>query len=397
MLLLDPAFLPQLEKNFLKMIKVFIIFGTRPEAIKLAPVIKEMEKYSSKFRVTICVTGQHKEMLNQVLEIFDLVPDINLNIMKKNQSLSDITIEVLRRLEEFFKQKEPDLIVVQGDTTTTFAASLAAYYARIKIAHIEAGLRSGDKYNPFPEEINRKLTDCLADFYFAPTEKAKENLINEGIEQKKIFVTGNTVIDALLTISKKIEKTKKARQIEEMFFSNYGVNLNGRRILLVTGHRRESFGPDFESICYGLKKVAEVHEDVSIVYPVHLNPNVREPVYRILGHVPNIHLLEPLDYEHFVWLMTKSFAVLTDSGGVQEEAPALGKPVLVMRKTTERPEGIEAGTACLVGVNRNNIYQKARLLLDNSEYYQKMAKAVNPYGDGRASQRIVKILDEYFS
>lgn len=375
--------------------KVLILFGTRPEAIKLAPVIKKFKSQNSKFITKICVTAQHREMLDQVLDLFEIELDYDLNIMKHNQSLSDITVDGLRKLEEILNREKPDFILVQGDTTTTFVSSLAAYYSKIKIAHIEAGLRTKDKFNPFPEEINRRLTDCLSDLYFAPTEKARENLLKEGVDESKIFVTGNTVIDALLMMVEKQKGEKIQKDMERRFLNKYGILFDNRKLILVTGHRRESFGKDFENICYGLKKIAMNNHDVRIVYPVHLNPNVQKPVRKILTGVSNIHLIEPLDYFSFVWLMNQSYLILTDSGGLQEEAPTLGKPVLVMRKKTERPEGIEAGTAKLVGTDSEKIFLETMKLMDDEKLYQAIAKTVNPYGDGKASERIYEILERF--
>lgn len=374
--------------------KVLIIFGTRPEAIKMAPVIKRLEAKNSKLKPVVCVTAQHREMLDQMLEIFDIQPDYDLDIMKENQNLFDITANGLKKLEKVFIKEKPSIILVQGDTTTTFIASLAAYYLKTKIGHIEAGLRTKDKFNPFPEEINRRLTDCLADYYFVHTEKAKKNLINEGIDKKNIFLTGNTVIDALLMVIEKQKNEKIQKILEKKFKKDFDLSFDNRRVILVTGHRRESFGKEFENICYGLKKIALDNQDVQIIYPVHLNPNVQKPVRKILTNIRNVHLIEPLDYFSFIWLMNKAYVILTDSGGIQEEAPSLGKPVLVMRKTTERTEGIEAGTAKLVGTDSEKIYSETMKLLEDKDLYQRMAKAVNPYGDGKAAERIVNILLE---
>jgi UDP-N-acetylglucosamine 2-epimerase (non-hydrolysing) len=371
---------------------ILIIFGTRPEAIKMAPVIIKLRAKSKELRTIVCVTAQHREMLDQVLDIFQIRPDYDLGIMKQNQSLFDVTVNGLKKLENILKKEKPDIILVQGDTTTTFIASLAAYYLKIKIGHIEAGLRTKDKFNPFPEEINRRLTDCLADMYFVHTEKAKENLLKEGVDKEKILLTGNTVIDALQIIVKKQNSKKIQKEIEQRFFSNYGISFDNKKLILVTGHRRESFGRDFENICKGLKKIALSNQDIQIIYPVHLNPNVQNPVRKILSGIANVHLIEPLDYFTFVWLMNRAYLILTDSGGIQEEAPSLGKPVLVMRKKTERTEGIEAGTAKLVGTDSEKIYSEAIKLLKNIRLYQKMSKAVNPYGDGKAAERIIKKL-----
>ncbi len=374
------------------MIKTLFIFGTRPEAIKLAPVIIKSKKYHDKFRVRICVTAQHRQMLDQVLNIFKIKPDYDLNIMQENQSLFDTTANSLRQIERVLKKENPDMVIVQGDTTTTFVSSLAAFYSKIKIAHIEAGLRTNNKFNPFPEEINRRLTDCIADLYFVPTERAKNNLIAEGVDKNKIYLTGNTVVDALLMIVRRQRPRNVQEYYNRFFMKNYGISFNNKRTILVTIHRRESFGKDFENICLGLKKIAEMNESVQIIYPVHLNPNVQKPVKKILSNCKNIFLLEPLDYLTFVWLMNKSYLILTDSGGIQEEAPSLGKPVLVIRKTTERPEGVEAGVAKLVGVESESIYSETMRLLTENKLYQKMSRSVNPYGDGRAADRIIEIL-----
>lgn len=366
--------------------KILTIFGTRPEAIKLAPLIKELQKHPA-VTSRVCVTAQHREMLDQVLQLFNIKCDWDLDLMRKDQSLFGITARALQSLEGILKEERPDIILVQGDTTTAFVASLAAYYLKIKIGHVEAGLRTADKFNPFPEEINRRLADVLSDLWFAPTEKAKENLLQEGFPPGKIFVTGNTVIDALFLILHQESQAKN-----QLVLSDFGLATDDSRLILVTGHRRESFGKGFEQICYGLKKMAEHNKDIQIVYPVHLNPHVKEPVYRILGGVANIHLIEPLDYARFAFLMSQCYLILTDSGGIQEEAPALGKPVLVMRDKTERPEAIEAGTAKLVGTNSERIFLESQKLLDDHSEYKQMAKITNPFGDGRAAERIVNTL-----
>ena len=366
--------------------KVLTIFGTRPEAIKLAPVIKELERHSESIS-RVCVTAQHREMLDQVLELFEIKPDWDLDLMRKDQSLFDITARGLQGLQDVFKEEQPDIVLVQGDTTTAFVASLAAYYLRVKIGHVEAGRRTEDKYNPFPEEMNRRLADVLSDLYFAPTQRAEQNLLREGISAERVFITGNTVIDALFLVLRQEPRSKS-----QLVFSDFGLSTDDSRLILVTGHRRESFGEGFEKICQGLKLIAERNPDVQIVYPVHMNPNVKEPVYRILGGVENVHLIEPLDYAQFVFLMKRAYLILTDSGGIQEEAPSLGKPVLVMRGKTERPEAIEAGTARLVGTDSNRIFRETQRLLDNADEYDKMARAVNPFGDGKAAERIVQVL-----
>jgi UDP-N-acetylglucosamine 2-epimerase (non-hydrolysing) len=375
--------------------KILIIFGTRPEAIKLAPVIDQLRVKRKKVKPVVCVTSQHRDMLDQALSLFEIRPDYDLNIMEDNQSLFDVTIIGLRKLENILKKEKPYIILVQGDTSTTLTASLAAYYLKIKIGHIEAGLRTRDKFNPFPEEINRRLTDCLADLYFAPTKKAKENLIKEDIPEEKIFITGNTIIDTLLTTIGKQKDKRVQENLTHILKSKYGISLDNGKIILVTGHRRESFGGDIESICQGLKKIVQNNHDVQIIYPVHLNPNVQQPVKNMLGNIEGIDLIEPLDYFSFVFLMNNSYLILTYSSGIQEEAPSLGKPVLVLRKTTERPEGIEAGTAKLVGTESERIFSETTKLLKNKELYQGMARAVNPYGDGRASERIYEILERF--
>ena len=371
-------------------IAALVIFGTRPEAIKLAPVIRELQGRPG-FRTGVCITAQHREMLDQVLGLFHIRPDYDLDLMRENQSLFELTSRVLAELEPVLEREKPDVVLVQGDTTTAFVAALASYYLRIKIAHVEAGLRTEDRYNPFPEEMNRRLADTIADFCFAPTDTAARNLRKEGISDSRIYVTGNTVIDALQTIQREQSSEATQQYYEKVFSERYGIVLD-RRTLLVTGHRRESFGAEFESICLGLRKLAEENEDIRVVYPVHLNPNVQEPVQRILGGVERVHLIEPLQYASFVWLMGRCHFVLTDSGGVQEEAPSLGKPVLVMRRRTERPEGVDAGVARLTGTDSESIYTEAQRLLDDPAAYAEMAHAINPYGDGQASRRIVDIL-----
>jgi UDP-N-acetylglucosamine 2-epimerase (non-hydrolysing) len=375
--------------------KILIVFGTRPEAIKLAPVIKELEKHTTKFSPVVCVTGQHRKMLDQVLRIFDIRPAYDLNIMNKNQTLHDITTRGLLGVKEVIEKERPNLVMVQGDTTTTFAASLASFYAKTPVAHVEAGLRTYDKFQPYPEEINRRLTTQIADFHFAPTERSRQNLLMEAIAQKKVFVTGNTVIDALLMVVNRQVADDEQEKWGRYFADMVGLSLNGKRkLILVTGHRRENFGVGFENICKAIKAVSE-SRDVEVVYPVHLNPNVQKPVRSILGKVQNVHLIEPLEYEPFIYLMSKSHIILTDSGGIQEEAPSLGKPVLVMRETTERPEAVEAGTVRLVGTDAEMIVKEAERLLRNKAYYAKMSSVLNPYGDGKAARRIVKILSSF--
>ncbi len=366
--------------------KILFIFGTRPEAIKMAPLISELEKSGDFFEVKICVTGQHREMLDQVLNFFGIKPDFDLNLMKQNQTLFDITADAIRGLGGILNTYEPDLIFVQGDTTTAFAGSLAGYYKKIRVAHLEAGLRSGNRYSPFPEEVNRILAGHIADFHFAPTTAARENLLSENIREN-IHVVGNTVIDALflgLEIIRSGDEKKYADYFNFLDFS--------KKIILVTGHRRESFGAPFENICSALKEIAARAEDAQIIYPVHLNPNVREPVNRILKNRERIHLVEPLDYPYLIYLMDRSCFVLTDSGGIQEEAPSLGKPVLVMRDVTERMEGVRAGNARIVGTDPDKIVGESVKLLRSRGHYNRMSRAKNPYGDGTASRQIADIL-----
>ena len=378
--------------------KVLIVFGTRPEAIKLAPVIRELSG-RPEFTPVICVTAQHRQMLDQVLTLFRIRPDYDLNIMRDNQSVFDVTVQSLTRLGEVMERERPDVVLVQGDTTTVMTGALAAYYLRIPIGHVEAGLRTGDKYNPFPEEINRVFADLVADLLFAPTEGAKQNLLGQGVDPGRIFVTGNTAVDALLDVVGRLTNMDGAdgmlEGLPESLLGRLRDNGATRRLVLVTGHRRESFGEDLENICMALGEIARRNPDVEVVYPVHLNPNVRNPVHRILGGSQRVHLLEPLGYVPFVWLMKRSYLVLTDSGGIQEEAPSLGKPTLVMRKVTERPEGIEAGAAALVGVETDSILAATQRLLDNGDVYRSMSAVRNPYGDGRASGRIADILHEW--
>jgi UDP-N-acetylglucosamine 2-epimerase (non-hydrolysing) len=369
-------------------IKTLCIFGTRPEAIKMAPLALALAA-DSDFESKVCVTGQHREMLDQVLGLFNIEPDFDLNIMKPGQDLTDVTTEILQGMKHVFQKYKPDIVLVHGDTATTFAASLAAYYQQIPVAHIEAGLRTGNLYSPWPEEANRKLTGALAKFHLAPTDNSRENLLREGVDSHSIIVTGNTVIDALLEVVARLDKDPVLRTEATKPFKH--INLN-RKIILVTGHRRESFGGGFERICHALIEVAQQHADVEIVYPVHLNPNVREPVNRLLVGIPNIHLIEPLDYLPFVHLMSNSHIILTDSGGIQEEAPSLGKPVLVMRDTTERPEAVAAGTVKLVGTDTANIVRTLNNLLTDNNSYRAMSFAHNPYGDGKSCTRILDAL-----
>lgn len=370
-----------------RMNHIFFVFGTRPEAIKLAPLINKLQQNKA-VRITVCVTAQHRQMLDQVLDLFGIIPDIDLNIMKLGQDLVGITSEVLINLQKVFQERSPDLVIVHGDTTTTFAAALAAFYEKIPVAHVEAGLRTRNFYAPWPEEMNRTFVGKLAHLHFAPTEKSKLNLLAEGVTEDKIFVTGNTVIDALLeTKAAFLDDPIKRKSLDEHFaFLD-----SEKRTILVTGHRRENFGQGFENICESIRELAE-REDIQIVYPVHLNPNVQNPVRRFLEAHPRIFLIKPLDYLPFIYLMDRSYLILTDSGGVQEEAPSLGKPVLVMRETTERPEAVEAGTVMLVGTNKTKILDNVTLLLNDKNMYEKFSKAHNPYGDGLASERIMDIL-----
>lgn len=374
--------------------KILIVFGTRPEAIKMAPLIKAFETYNNKmFTTKVCVTAQHREMLDQVLEIFDIVPDYDLNIMKPGQDLYDITSNVLLGMRDILTDFKPDIVLVHGDTTTTCATSLAAFYQKIKVGHVEAGLRTNNLYSPWPEEANRQVTGVIANYHFAPTELSRLNLLKENKNPDNIIVTGNTVIDALFLVLNKIENSKDfQKKIHDQMSSINHLLKNNQKIILVTGHRRENFGQGFINICEALKEIALRNKDINIIYPVHLNPNVRKPVMEILGNIDRIHLIEPLQYESFVYLMNKSYFIITDSGGVQEEAPSLGKPVLVMRDTTERPEAVEAGTVRLVGTDKRKIIEEAQLLLEDKDAYNKMSKAHNPYGDGNACKKIVEFL-----
>ena len=363
-------------------LKIISVFGTRPEAIKMAPVIRELAKYPDRITSKVCVTAQHRQMLDQVLELFDIHPDYDLDIMQESQTPTQVAASVLTQLEPVLQQEKPDWVLIQGDTTTTMAASVAAYYARVKVGHVEAGLRTHDKWQPFPEEINRRIAGVVADLHFAPTERSRQNLLREGVPNENILITGNPVIDALHWVA------------EQPFDHGIvGLNLQQARLILVTAHRRENFGKPLENICVALRKIAERYGDqVQIVYPVHLNPNVQEPVNRLLKGIDNITLLPPLDYLPLVWLMKQAYLVLTDSGGIQEEAPGLGKPVLVLREVTERPEAVDAGTVKLVGTDRTSILDATIRLMEDAGEYQKMATAINPYGDGQAANRIVKAL-----
>jgi UDP-N-acetylglucosamine 2-epimerase (non-hydrolysing) len=367
------------------------VFGTRPEAIKMAPVIQTFKQDSTHFDTLVAVTAQHRQMLDQVLDLFNLHPDYDLNIMKDNQSLEELTSRLILRIAAVLSSVKPDLVFVQGDTTTTFAASLAAFYQKIPVAHIEAGLRTNSKYSPFPEEINRRMTSSIATFHFPPTEQSYNNLISEGVNEEMVCVTGNTVIDALKIVSDhfEVDSTEQTR----VFKQEFGLEFDGRKTLLVTGHRRESFGQGFENVCNAVREIA-LNNDIQVVYPVHLNPNVQEPVNRILSGLNNVKLIPPQDYAPFVFLMKKAHIILSDSGGVQEEAPTLGKPVLVMRETTERQEGVTAGTAKLVGTGKQSIVDNVNLLLKDEQEYLKMSKAANPYGDGRSSEYIYKFIKD---
>ena len=369
--------------------KVLIVFGTRPEAIKMAPVVRELEK---SLDVRVCVTAQHREMLDQVLDLFEIVPDHDLDIMKPGQDLFDVTSNVLQGMKRVLIEEKPDVVLVHGDTTTTMATSLAAFYMQIPVGHVEAGLRTHDIYSPFPEELNRQLTGRVTAYHFAPTDQARKNLLAEKVADERIIVTGNTVIDALLLVLEKARTLPFTKELLKQL--PFLAGDQNHRMVLVTGHRRENFGEGFEEICQALNDIAVRYTNVQVVYPVHLNPNVREPVNRILSDVSNVHLIEPLEYLPFIKLMDHAYLILTDSGGIQEEAPSLGKPVLVMRDTTERPEAVEAGTVKLVGANKENIVQATSSLLDDHEEYMMMARAYNPYGDGHACERICKILKE---
>ncbi|WP_104203818.1 non-hydrolyzing UDP-N-acetylglucosamine 2-epimerase [Billgrantia saliphila] len=368
--------------------KTLCVFGTRPEAIKMAPLALSLAA-DERFDAKVCVTGQHREMLDQVLELFELVPDHDLNIMKPGQDLTDVTTAILQGMKAVLAEEKPDIVLVHGDTSTTLSATLAAYYQQIPVGHVEAGLRTGNLYSPWPEEANRKLTGALAELHFAPTERSRQNLLEEGAAPAKVFVTGNTVIDALLDVVKKLEDKQAFQQRFAEQFDFLDAN---RKLILVTGHRRESFGGGFERICQALRDTAVRHPETQIVYPVHLNPNVREPVNRLLSDIDNVHLIEPLDYLPFVYLMNRAHLILTDSGGVQEEAPSLGKPVLVMRDTTERPEAVDAGTVRLVGTDVERIVSELHTLLTDQVAYETMSYAHNPYGDGKACQRICDAL-----
>jgi UDP-N-acetylglucosamine 2-epimerase (non-hydrolysing) len=369
--------------------KNLIVFGTRPEAIKMAPLVKEFFKDSKNFDTRVCVTAQHREMLDQVLDFFEITPDYDLDLMKPNQNLYTLTSEIILGLKPVLEEFQPDFVYVHGDTSTTMATSIAAFYSGARVCHVEAGLRTHNKYSPFPEEMNRQVTGRIADIHFAPTTTSKDNLLLENIPESSMLITGNTVIDALMHSSDKVN-TIYNQEIENLKTT---VDLT-KKIILVTGHRRENHGEGFINICAALKEIAVTNPDVQIIYPVHLNPNVKGPVYEILGGVSNIKLISPLAYPAFVWLMNQSYLIITDSGGVQEEAPSLGKPVLVMRDTTERPEAVDAGTVILVGTNKEKIISECLSLLNDSDRYQNMSALHNPYGDGKACERIVNFIKE---
>ena len=368
------------------MTKILIVFGTRPETIKVAPVIKELTKFSNEFVCQTCITGQHRQMVEPLLKLFDIKPDFDLNIMRNNQTLEYITSSVINKVSKIIKTENPDYLLVQGDTTTAMAAGLAAFYNRVKVAHVEAGLRTWNKYEPYPEEINRKIIDSVSDLCFAHTEEAKNNLLKEGIEEHKIKITGNTVIDALLDVA------DRSIQIEGTFLEK--IPNNNKKIILVTAHRRENFGKPINDICKAIKEIAAQRDDVYFIYPVHLNPNIQKPVYSHLGNTENILLINPLEYLEFVHLMKRAYIIMTDSGGLQEESPSLGKPVLVLRDVTERPEAVDTGAIEVVGTDTEQIVNRFNMLIDNVSLYKKMSEAENPYGDGKASHRIVRCILE---
>ena len=377
--------------------RVMLVFGTRPEAIKMAPLVQEFRKHPDQYETLVCVTGQHREMLDQVLNIFGIVPDYDLNIMKPGQDLYDVTARILSGMRDILTRTRPDVVLVHGDTTTSMAVALAAFYQQIPVGHVEAGLRTHNIYSPWPEEMNRQITGRIATYHFSPTPLSRENLLREGIDKSRILVTGNTVIDALYAVVNKMKDDVPLQLSLEKELKAAGydagrlVTEEGRRLVLITGHRRENFGDGFLHICRAIKMLSEKYPDVDFVYPMHLNPNVRKPIKEIFGEncQSNLFFIEPLEYLSFVYLMEKSHIVLTDSGGIQEEAPGLGKPVLVMRDTTERPEALEAGTVKLVGTDYDKIVSEVSSLLDDAQYYEKMSRAVNPYGDGKACERIV--------
>ena len=378
--------------------KVMLVFGTRPEAIKMAPLVKEFQKYPEQFQTIVCVTGQHREMLDQVLQLFEIVPDYDLNIMKQGQDLYDVTARVLTGMRDVLKGTQPDIVLVHRDTTTSTSAALAAFYQQIPVGHVEAGLRTHNIYSPWPEEMNRLITGRIASYHFSPTPLSRQNLLDEGIKEEAITVTGNTVIDALYMVVDKIKHDKSLDIQLEVSLKKAGYNVKrlneDRSLVLITGHRRENFGNGFIHMCQAIKTLTEKYPQVDFVYPMHLNPNVRQPIYEVFGaaRLSNMFFIEPLEYLSFIYLMEKSTIVLTDSGGIQEEAPGLGKPVLVMRNTTERPEALEAGTVKLVGTDYHKIVNEVSALLDEPEYYDRMSKAVNPYGDGEACKRIINTI-----
>lgn len=380
--------------------KIMLVFGTRPEAIKMAPLVKEFQKHPSQFITTVCVTGQHREMLDQVLNLFEIIPDYDLNIMKSGQDLYDVTTRVLLGMRDVFTEVKPDVVLVHGDTTTSMATALAAFYQQIPVGHVEAGLRTHNIYSPWPEELNRLITSRIAVFNFPPTNLSKQNLLDEGVKKETIVITGNTVIDALYMVINKINIDKKIQTKLQVELMKMGYDINrlekNKKLILITGHRRENFGDGFINICKAIKTLTEKYPQVDFVYPMHMNPNVRKPINEVFdGSInPNMFFIEPLDYLPFIYLMSNSAMLLTDSGGIQEEAPGLGKPVLVMRNTTERPEALDAGTVKLVGTDYNKIVNEVSLLLDDENYYEKMSTATNPYGDGKASFRIVQTLME---
>lgn len=383
--------------------KIMLVFGTRPEAIKMAPLVKEFQKHPERFKTIVCVTGQHREMLDQVLHIFEIKPDYDLNIMKQGQDLYDVTARVLTGMRDVLKEAQPDVVLVHGDTTTSTAAALAAFYQQIPVGHVEAGLRTHNIYSPWPEEMNRQITGRIATYHFAPTPLSRQNLLAEGVKENQITVTGNTVIDALYMVVDKIKRNKALDAELEALLKNAGYDVNrladGKKLVLITGHRRENFGDGFIHMCTAIKDLTKKYPDVDFVYPMHLNPNVRKPIHEVFGedlsNLGNMFFIEPLEYLSFVYLMEKSTIVLTDSGGIQEEAPGLGKPVLVMRDTTERPEALEAGTVKLVGTNYERIVHEVSALINQQDYYDRMSKAVNPYGDGKACNRIINKILKY--
>ena len=379
-------------KIYMKKKKILLVFGTRPEAIKMAPLVKALQADTDSFESRVCVTAQHRQMLDQVLEVFDITPDYDLNIMAPGQDLYDITAKVLLGLRDVLTDFAPDVVLVHGDTTTSMAAGMAAFYKQIPVGHVEAGLRTYDMLSPWPEEMNRQVTDRICTYYFAPTQQSEENLLHEQVAPEKIFVTGNTVIDALLMAERLIDETPGKADELRAILKEKGYEPNGRDYILVTGHRRENFGEGFLHICKAIRTLADQHPDMDIVYPVHLNPNVQQPVYELLSDLPNVYLISPLDYLPFIFAMRHSRLILTDSGGVQEEAPSLGKPVLVMRDTTERPEAVAAGTVRLVGTDSDRIVEAVNALLNDESLYRAMSETHNPYGDGKACQRIIDAL-----